>query len=124
MRGTTSLGKTKYRTKEKTMNKAQKGIVGFVGAVTVTWGALVAGPAVAQAILPGPNTCVSGGGGFIGYGSYEDCDLWPDGSFWHRVSGGGPFAWGGSSGRVCDGFPVPPATDNDPKTPCPGVVMP
>lgn len=53
------------------MNKAQKGIVGFVGAVTVTWGALVAGPAVAQAIPPGPNSCVSGGGGFIGGGYYE-----------------------------------------------------
>lgn len=114
----------KYRTKEKTMNKAQKYIVGFGASVTVAWGALVAGPAVAQAIPPGPNTCVSGGGGFIGYGSYTDCDLWPDGSFWHRVSGGGPFAWGDSSGRVCDGFPIPPATDNDPTTPCPGVVMP
>lgn len=71
----------------------------------------------AQAIPPGPNSCVSGGGGFIGYGWYRDCDLWPDGSFWHEWGGSGPFAFGGGSGRVCDGIPPVP-TDSDPKTPC------
>lgn len=72
---------------------------------------------VAGAIPPGPNSCVSGGGGFIGFGGYEDCDLWPDGSFWHRWWGGGPFAAGGGAGRVCDGLPPVP-TDSDPRTPC------
>lgn len=86
-----------------------------------TAGAFVSAPA-AGAIPPGPNSCVGGGGGFIGYGGYEDCDLWPDGSFWHRQWGSGPFAFGSSAGRVCDGMPPVP-TDNDPSTPCPGVVM-
>lgn len=99
-----------------------KRIALLAATAAATAGALFSAP-TASAIPPGPNTCVSGGGGFIGYGGYRDCDLWPDGSFWHEVTGGGPFAWGGSSGRVCDGFPVPPATDNDPSTPCPGVVM-
>ena len=54
----------------------------------------------------------AGGGGFIGGGSYEDCDLWADGSFWHRWTGWGPFAHGGGAGRVCDGMPPVP-TDND-----------
>ena len=71
----------------------------------------------AEAIPPGPNSCVSGSGGFIGGGGYEDCDLWADGSFWHRWWGWGPFAAGGGSGRVCDGLPPVP-TDNDPGTPC------
>lgn len=75
-------------------------------------------PTQAQAIPPGPNSCVSGGGGFVGGGWYEDCDLWPDGSFWHRWTGWGPFASGGGAGRVCDGLPPVP-TDNDPNTPCP-----
>ena len=71
----------------------------------------------AEAIPPGPNSCVSGGGGFIGYGWYRDCDLWPDGSFWHEWGGSGPFAFGGGAGRVCDGMPPVP-TDSDPRTPC------
>ncbi|AEJ95725.1 hypothetical protein SEA_WALELIANO_50 [Mycobacterium phage Waleliano] len=105
------------------MNKAQKALVAFGAGVTLLWGGAVLAPAVAGAIPPGPNTCVGGGGGFIGYGGYEDCDLWADGSFWHRQWGSGPFAFGSSSGRVCDGMPPVP-TDNDPRTPCPGVVMP
>ncbi|UOW93396.1 hypothetical protein SEA_LABELLE_71 [Mycobacterium phage Labelle] len=79
--------------------------------------------AEAGAVPPGPNTCVSGGGGFIGGGSFRDCDLWQDGSFWHEVIGWGPFAHGGSAGRVCDsprGNPFPPPTDSDPNTKCPG----
>lgn len=90
------------------------------GAVVFGMGLSAAYAPEANAIPPGPNSCVSGGGGFIGGGGYEDCDLWPDGSFYHRVYGFGPFAFGGSSGRVCDGSPIPPATDNDPTTKCPG----
>lgn len=73
----------------------------------------------ANAIPPQPGVCVSGG---WAYAMYEDCDLWPDGSFWHREYGGF-IGFQGRSGRVCDGMP-PPFTDNDPRTPCPGVVMP
>lgn len=62
-----------------------------------------------------PGQC--GGGGFIGGGSFCDTDPWPDGSFWHCVTGWGPFAWGSNCNRVCEGFP-PPITDNDPRTPC------
>jgi hypothetical protein len=77
-------------------------------------------PAQAQAKPPGPNSCVSGGGGFIGGGSFTDCDLWPDGSFWHTWRAWGPFASGGGAMRVCDnGTPAPAPTDNDPNTPCP-----
>lgn len=68
-----------------------------------------------------PGQC--GGGGFIGYGSFCDSDGWSDGSFWHCVGGGGPFAWGSTCNRVCDsprGNPMPPLTDNDPNTKCPG----
>ena len=93
-------------------------ILAGLGALTAA-GVLTAAPQ-ANAIPPGPYTCVGGGGGFIGGGSYEDCDLWPDGSFWHRWTGYGPFAWGGGAGRVCDGMPPVP-TDMDPTTPCPGV---
>jgi hypothetical protein len=60
-----------------------------------------------------------GGGPFA---TFKDCDLWSDGSFWHEVYGGF-IGYGGSASRVCDGFPVPPATDSDPSTPCPGVVL-
>lgn len=73
----------------------------------------------ANAIPPQPGVCVSGG---WGYAAYRDCDLWPDGSFWHQEVAGF-IGFGGREGRVCDGFP-PPFTDNDPTTPCPGVVMP
>ncbi|QWY84398.1 hypothetical protein SEA_KNOCKER_56 [Mycobacterium phage Knocker] len=101
----------------------RKTIIAAVGVITLAWGGAVLVPAVAEAVPPGPNTCVSGGGGFIGFGAFRDCDLWPDGSFWHEVTGGGPFAFGGSSGRVCDsprGNPMPPPTDSDPTTMCPG----
>lgn len=69
----------------------------------------------AEAIPPQPGVCISGG---WAYAMYEDCDLWPDGSFWHREYGGF-IGFQGRSGRVCDGMP-PPFTDNNPSTPCPG----
>ena len=72
-------------------------------------------PTEAQAIPPGPNQCIMGGGPFA---TFKDCDLWPDGSFWHSEFGGF-IGYGGREGRVCDGFP-PPFTDNDPNTVCPG----
>jgi hypothetical protein len=72
----------------------------------------------ADAIPPAPYTCVGGGGPFA---SFRDCDLWPDGSFWHEVAGGF-IGWGSSSGRVCDGNPPIP-TDMNPNTPCPGVAV-
>jgi hypothetical protein len=85
---------------------------------------LLAGLAVmsmpsANAIPPQPGVCISGGGPFA---TFRDCDLWPDGSFYHQEFGGF-IGYGGREGRVCDGFP-PPFTDNDPTTMCPGVVGP
>lgn len=100
---------------------------------SITKGALAASAIALTAALTAPTaaavpwpdgSCRRGGGGFIGYGAFEDCDMWPDGSFHHRVSGAGPFAIGDVFvGRVCDsprGNPMPPVTDNDPNTKCPG----
>jgi hypothetical protein len=110
----------KYGVKRLTVQK----VLGATAAFAVAAGiGFVGSTPQAEAVPPGPNTCVSGGGGFIGFGSFRDCDLWADGSFYHEVFGGGPFAFGGSSGRVCDsprGNPMPPATDWDPNTICPG----
>jgi hypothetical protein len=69
----------------------------------------------ANAIPKGPNSCVLVNAPFV---SYKDCDLWPDGSYYHEVLGGYGGLGGGESYRACDGFPIPPATDNDPRTPC------
>ena len=89
----------------------------------VTAGALSSAPVAAATPHP-DGSCRVGGGGFIGGGAFRDCDMWPDGSFHHKVSGFGPFAFGDVfSGRVCDsppGNPMPPVTDNDPATMCPG----
>ena len=85
---------------------------------------MVVGAALAWAGLAWPGTAAAvpgqcGGGGFIGWGSFCDSDPWSDGSFQHCVSGGGPIAWGSTCNRVCDnGTPLPPITDNDPRTPC------
>ncbi len=59
-----------------------------LAAVSGLAGMTVAGPAVAQAIPPGPNTCVSGGGGFIGYGSYTGSDGYFPGDVDEVVIGG------------------------------------
>lgn len=100
------------------MNNFQKILAVFVGSITALWAVGVLAPAVSQAIPPQPGVCISGG---WAYAMYEDCDLWPDGSFWHREYGGF-IGFQGRSGRVCDGMP-PPFTDNDPSTLCPGVVL-
>lgn len=88
-------------------------ILAGLGALTAA-GVLTAAPQ-ANAIPPAPYTCIGGGGPFA---LFRDCDLWPDGSFWHEVAGGF-IGWGSSSGRVCDGNPPTP-TDMDPTTYCPG----
>ena len=92
-------------------------VFGAVGLVVFAMSMMSAYTAHSQ---PGMNC---GGGGFIGWGSYCDSDYWPDGSKLHCVSGGGPFAWGSRCDRVCDsppGNPLPPITDSDPNTRCPG----